>query len=719
MELEPPTPAGATNEQSLLETAHSLQTLLTTRLASSSTLPDLSAASLHRLTATSPTSVHDLRAALASTVSTLRSGVSQFSSLALPKADSVAGEETKDVKARRDRYLTLLRDAAGTESSLLAARKGDAERARRVLKRRRRDYEDVWEVTTPRMSGSDGPTVLSVLEGLAKELELVTFRDDDGIDGGRKDGPVTLSVGGKVMVVDFEVVGEMDVAKVKVAYVVDGQDLQCSVAAEKLQGLLRCSQEEKEDEAVRQRCWRGVKTLLEQLKELDEATERLGQDCFTALNRTLPDDLKSALPLPAIRADAEDVQLPLLLPTLSSFQPFLVYHATPFARLSAAFASTISSATSPADPSSSTPPLKLSLRQAGVYSLRISLAAIEDDLGAAGKDSQTYVATLDPPVPFEAATGRAVCEVLGIEMRAAKEGSETPLMRARSQERGLLDLLLPLTGGEQREADQRTLEMAFPASPTDIALTIRFTIAPIVGNTPEPAFLATHLRFKAARDLQDALKVLEAQVRMNELVKSVALEQELRRERDGQGDAAVPDPKRRKEVGPAEAKEEVKISLDDLFAGELLSSDPEELDESLRRSLIAAPSANSPLILPVSIYYPSPASALPSSSSTPGPSLALSFPFPPISPSSPLTGLPLTLTLTSPFPSAESPDERTYRVSFVAPQAVVEALSGARGEEALEKRVERVLVATGNLGLELRAVVRELGRVVGSNVSGE
>lgn len=306
MELEPPTPAGATNEQSLLETAHSLQTLLTTRLASSSTLPDLSAASLRRLTATSPTSVHDLRAALASTVSTLRSGVSQFSSLALPKADSVAGEETKDVKARRDRYLTLLRDAAGTESSLLAARKGDAERARRVLKRRRRDYEDVWEVTTPRMSGSDGPTVLSVLEGLAKELELVTFRDDDGIDGGRKDGPVTLSVGGKVMVVDFEVVGEMDVAKVKVAYVVDGQDLQCSVAAEKLQGLLRCSQEEKEDEAVRQRCWRGVKTLLEQLKELDEATERLGQDCFTALNRTLPDDLKSALPLPAIRADAEE-----------------------------------------------------------------------------------------------------------------------------------------------------------------------------------------------------------------------------------------------------------------------------------------------------------------------------------------------------------------------------------------------------------------------------
>ncbi|KAK4330049.1 Proteophosphoglycan 5 [Rhodotorula toruloides] len=655
MEAEPTTPAGATSGQSLLDTAHSLQTLLTTRLASSSSSLDASTASLHPLSATPPTSVPELRAALASTVSTLRAGISQFSSLALPQADSATGEETKDVKARRDRYLTLLRDAAGTESSLLASRKEDAERARRVLKRRRREYEGVWEVTTPRTSGAEGPTVLSVLEGLAKDLELVTFRDDDGIDGGRKDGPVTLSVGGKVMVVDFEVVGEMDVAKVKVAYVVDGLDLQCSVAADKLHALLRRSEEEKGDEAVRQRCWRGVKTLLEQLKELDEATERLGQDCFTALNRTLPGDLDSVFPAPATQANAESVQLPLLLPTPSSLQPRLLYHATPYARLTSSFATAISSAISPTKSSSSTPPPKPSLRQQGVYTLRISLAAIEDDLDAAKTDSQTYLATLDPPVPFEAATGRAVCEALSIEKREADEGAENDGPRVRNEGRDLLDLVLSLAGDERTDTSQRTFETTIPSSSADSALTICFTAALPVGSTSQPAFLATHLRFKQARQLRDALKVLEAQVRVNELVKSIVLGTEAKRVRD-------------------------------------------------------APSADSPLTLPVSLHFPSPTPSPASSLS--GPSLALSFPFPLFSRSSSLTGIPLALSITSPFPFASSSDERTYSVFFAAPPAVVEALGGAEGKEVLEKRVEKVLEVTGNMGLGLREVVRELRKVV-------
>ncbi|BGP33847.1 hypothetical protein JCM10296v2_005653 [Rhodotorula toruloides] len=711
METEPPTPAGAASGQSLLETAHSLQTLLTSRLASSSTSPNASTASLHPLSAIPPTSVPELRAALASTVSTLRAGISQFSSFALPQADSATGEETKDTKARRDRYLTLLRDAAGTESSLLASRKDDAERARRVLKRRRRDYDDVWEVTTPRTSGSNGPTVLSVLESLAKELELVAFRDDDGIDGGRKDGPVTLSVGGKVMVVDFEVVGEMDVAKVKVAYVVDGQDLQCSVAADRLHALLQRSQDGKANEAARQRCWQGVKTLLEQLRELDEATERIGQDCFTPLNRTLPDDLKSVLPAPAIHTGAEDIQLPLLLPIPSSLQPLLLYHATPFARLTSTFASTVSSATSSSDISSSASSHEPSLRQPGVYNLRISLAAIEDNVVAGTADSQPYTATLDPPVPFEAATGRAVCQALGLEMCEAHEQGSNKGAMVGSERKGLTDFVLPLTGGERLETSQRMFETNIPASSADAALTIRFAAAPVISNAPQPDFLATHLRFKEARQLRDALEVLEAQVRMNELVKSVALEQESKLERDGQDDAAVPDPKRRKEER-SEVKE-VKISLDELFAGKFSPlSQLADWDDS-------PATANSPLFLPVSLHCPSPAPASSSSSSVSSPSLALSFPFPPLSPSSPLTGLPLALSITSPFPSAETSEERMYSVSFIAPQAVIDALAGAgEGKGVLEKRVERVLEITGNLGLGLREVVRELRRVVGTSESG-
>lgn len=303
MEAEQTTPGAAAGGDTLLKTAHSLQTLFTTRLTPSSSSPDASAALIHPLSAIAPASVPYLRAALASTVSAFRTGVSQFSSLTLPQPGPTDGEETKDAKARRDRYLTLLRDAAGTEAYLLATRKDDAVRARRVSKRRRREYEGLWDVRTP--SGAEEPSALAVLEGLAKDLELVTFRDDDGIDGGRKDGPITLSVGGKVMVVDFEVVAGKDVAKVKVAYVVDAQDLQCAVAADKLHALLRHAREKEEDETVQQRCWRSVKSVLEQLKELDEATERLGQDCFTALNRTLSEDLRSFFPAPETRADAE------------------------------------------------------------------------------------------------------------------------------------------------------------------------------------------------------------------------------------------------------------------------------------------------------------------------------------------------------------------------------------------------------------------------------
>ncbi|BGP26248.1 hypothetical protein JCM10295v2_005193 [Rhodotorula toruloides] len=585
MDAEQADQAGATSRQSLLDTAHSLHALLATRLASPSASPGTRSISLHPLSAIPHTALPELRAALASTVATLRSGISQFSSLALPQADSATGDGSRDGRARRDRYLTLLRDATGTESSLLTARKDDAVRAKRVLKRRRREYEELWEVTTPRSSVAGGPTVLSVLEELAKDLELVTFRDDEGIDGGRKDGPVTLSVGGKVMVVDFEVVGEMDVARVKVAYVADGQDLHCAVAEEKLHALLRRSGEPKEDESVRQRCWQGVRSLLEQLKELDEATERLGQDCFMALNRTLPEDLNSVFSFPATQAIAEHLQLPLFLPTHTILQALLLWHATPFARLRSTFASFASSAISPFDAFS--PPPATSLRQAGIYGLRISLAAIEDDLDAAKADPKIYVATLDPPVPIEAASGRAVCQALGMELRGADEQALNRDTTVQSEGKGLLDLVLPPAGDERPKTEQQTFERTLPASSADPAFTIRFTTAR-PGSTSQPTFLATHLRFKEARQLRGALKVLEAQVRVNELVKSIALESEAKLSKDGQGDAAAPEAKREKEKSTANGagKEALQKRVEQaLEATGTLSLGLREVVRELRRAV--------------------------------------------------------------------------------------------------------------------------------------
>lgn len=205
---------------------------------------------------------------------------------------------------------------------------------------------------------------------------------------------------------------------------------------------------------------------------------------------------------------------------------------------------------------------------------------------------------------------------------------------------------------------------------------------------------------------------------MNELVKSVALEREIKRSQNGQEDGIESGAKRGPEAQAVAAKvnSEEKISLDDLFAGESLPRTSPQcialISLTELSSRLAAPNPDAPVALPGSIHFPAPAPSPPSAVAAP--SVALSFPFPSLSPASPLTGLPLALTIASPFPSVTSPDERAYSVSFSAPQAVCDALSswGVGAQDRLEKSVERVLDVTGNLGLALREVVKELRRVV-------
>lgn len=333
----------ATAMPSLLETVQALEQSLLARFAaassplsssssSSTALPALPLHPLHAAVAQNGdpnASVAALRAQVQATLQTLRSGLAEFPLAAMDDpvdetANATSSAPNADVQQRRlarDRYLVQLRDAAHSEAAILrltssTASNGPARKPRRRVEGAAVAQDDRWPVRTPGNGGAGGagaaPTsTLQLLEEVAAELGLVTFRDDDAGAGGGPasaidttmsagpSAPVTLSLGGKVMVIDFSVLPASDgssgrVEHVKVAYVAAGQDRQAHSFASKLEALFRYSstRAEGEVEAARQTAaekeqvtWKGVRRVLAQLKQLDEATEKSGRDAFQELDQ--------------------------------------------------------------------------------------------------------------------------------------------------------------------------------------------------------------------------------------------------------------------------------------------------------------------------------------------------------------------------------------------------------------------------------------------------
>ncbi|GAA5999295.1 uncharacterized protein JCM10292_001736 [Rhodotorula paludigena] len=644
---------------SVLATAHSLRTLVADSFPLPPTATATPAPHPHPLGASPPpASLPALRAALSSHLSSLRSSLATFSALALPPSPSASQDPTAagaaTGKRETDKYLTLLRDCAQHQAALLAHRTAAAAHLAT-----HRD-NDAWPVRVP--STQTRGAVLEALEGIAKELALVAFRDDDGGGEGGAEGtaaeestkPVTLSVGGKVMVVDFEVRGPANagegatVERVKVAYVVDGADRVCDPAAQKLHALL-AGPAHHPDERDEQERWKGVRRVLRQLGELDAETERSGRDCFTLLTESLVDELGGALGGAQPAAGAEEGQgspdLPALLPpSPTSLHPTLHLYSTPLASL--------------LSPS----PSSLSPRTPGVYAATISLdLSVPPGTGAGEAEAEAaaprFVAALDPPVPLSRATGREICEALGL--RGSRDS-----VRDEGED-----------GGE--EADEGWWSATYPSLRP---LSLR-PVLPSPAPSPPP-LVATHLRFSRAAQLVAALGVLRRQVRANEVVWSLLRERERGRDEseecgevgDAQGKGRRREKKRRK-VEAVEREDEGKtMTLDELFATP------------------TAPSA-----LPITLH-PS------RGSSGGGGGVLFSFPFPPSPTTEHLTGLPLSLSL-----SPAAVGRNSYRAQLSFPPGVVAHLGGgAERVEALERRVERVLEATGEAGLGMREVLGAL-----------
>lgn len=259
---------------SLLETACALQHNLVQALPPHPHPHPLALAS------TSPLeSIAQLRQTVQRSIRQLRTGLAQF-----PAAAGGA-----------DRYLTQLKDAAASEAQLVALWGRDLKpRQKRTTARHQDDERDRYRVPTPcRSSTGREITTLQVLEHIASDLNLVTFRDhDDQDDDDDATTPVTLSLGGKLMVVDVTASSARShhIQRVKVAYVVKGLDKLSTLAATKLEHLFATSDEEDaEDVDVReereQARWKGIRRILSELKDLDEMADRTGRDAFQELEQ--------------------------------------------------------------------------------------------------------------------------------------------------------------------------------------------------------------------------------------------------------------------------------------------------------------------------------------------------------------------------------------------------------------------------------------------------
>ncbi|BGP18219.1 hypothetical protein JCM10213_007846 [Rhodosporidiobolus nylandii] len=759
MDAPPPTPS----PPSLLALTHTLHTLLSPLASlpppSSSSSPAATTppaeALLHPLgphSSASPAALAALRGRIRKTMGEVRRGVGEFAALSLAStgvgdaavgggtAGAGAGEAAE--KQRRDKYLTLLRDASSSESALLSlsSSSSSSSSALSTLIHRRTQYASLFPALTPSEAASppgSGAGTLATLERLAAQLGLVSFRDDDGLDAAAAER-VTLSLGGKVMVVDFEIErssssGEK-VDKVKVAYVApsSGEDRVCRPAAEALQRALSLppsassssssagaeEQEEAERDAGEHR-WKSVRGLLSELKELDESTSRTGEDCFALLCEEIVPSLFSSFASPPPSSSSPSPSSsspkssPQLLPHPTSLTPLLLLSATPSAALSRSLAAFL------AAPSAHTLP-----RAEGVHAARVTLACLEDGGDECGAKSEgqgegekkgegqgekeekaKFVAVLDPPIPISAATGRRVCEALGLPLPPpALPETEEPARRGKAggtaagRGVGLAELLLLPRPSSSASASgsaaaaaaatntgERVWNLSFPSDPT-LHLSLRVPPIPSLGSSPtSPAFLATHLRFTHPPQLKTALELLDAQVRVNELVRGVCRDGVERlggAEGPGKGEGRDEGGRRRKKRRVGEKKDgageggaDGEISLEDLV------SDP-------------------PTPPPLPVYLTLPPSS-PSSSSPLYPSLTLSFPLPSLPPSS---AVPMSLHLTA-LPSPSQLWEVTLDPH--APADIRERLD-ARAEGGRVERLEKVLELTGSVGLVVRWVVRRL-----------
>lgn len=271
-------------DPSILSTAHALHSSLLATF--NPLLPSRSSHLLHPLGPLPPASLSSTRRLLTSTLADLRTACTTFASHTLsdvPDSSATRGP----VRAGTEKYLSLLKESAGSQSILLERRE-DARRGKELLARRE-GYAGRLPVLEQRLlEGGGTERTLRILESVAESCGLACFQEKGMLVKGGKEVEVhTLSIGGKVMVMDFEVDAQGVVDKIKFVYVLENEHVDDGIAArllEKLVGLEAVGAGEQE-EARAEKKLRELREIMRELRRLDEMTEETTVDCFAITSK--------------------------------------------------------------------------------------------------------------------------------------------------------------------------------------------------------------------------------------------------------------------------------------------------------------------------------------------------------------------------------------------------------------------------------------------------
>ncbi|GAA5880974.1 hypothetical protein JCM16303_004622 [Sporobolomyces ruberrimus] len=420
------------------------QSLLATACSLRSQLEHLDGA--HPLSSPSPSTFDHLRTHTTTTLSNLRSALASLHGLLPLPNGGVTLPRSTPSRLELDKFLSLLSQSATTESLLLSLAQSTPSHPRTPAK---------YPILHPgELETRDA--VLPILERIAKDLGLVCFRDDEGDDPGQEPrGLVTLSLGGKVMVVDFEVArthGHESVDKVKVAYVWKGEQYFDEKSAKRLTQAFSVARTSGPIGALahgeREEMWSNVARVLKELYDLDYRTSREELNYFGKLSR-LVERVEEEFPLAE-----SSLSCPARLVDPSSLYPRLLLDASPAALLHPRTSTYLRShsATSATD-------LQGFLEQPGIISARVQLpviprsSSLTEALGPEHEDlGSWYQIRVSPQtgVPLPRRVALEVWAALSTGVSAAQPPSgftkptmarnidgKDPRWRDRSEERGI------------------------------------------------------------------------------------------------------------------------------------------------------------------------------------------------------------------------------------------------------------------------------------------
>ncbi|KAK4046693.1 Protein nud1 [Microbotryomycetes sp. JL201] len=476
------------------------------------------------------------RAAFKDAVKQVRSALQSFNHVILAHQNSTASTTATTTtlqpssglspanKVQCDKLASLWKEASASEAVLHNTRSKHPRTINQMLDDNRAGHGPLWTTLTARahvaraaaasgkhpsqdegassalhttehqaVGSGRGSCTIELLETITTQLGLVTFKDSttqsvvDGTGATTSREVYTLSIGGKVMVVDVEVLADSGkVVKVKMSYALETQH-DCDETAHRLHEALRDVERVSDPHSSTdelQMAARGLASFqaaLAQLRQFDEWTEETTVDCFAAY-----EGMVMSIDTEVTKQSTKNSKLPRLVPRFASPKLNVLLHASPTVQTSIDF-----------DALKKQPDWFDTLAIPGLANFSIDLVKPQKKFSTA-----SFCASFSSPVPISKSTGKKVLAALG-------HGKLSP----QSMEKACppSSQMVPL---ERLLTDAVSLDNGCVSSVPGVLCKLDFR----PGNpNAVPGFLCTHIKFERIEQLVAVLAALRPQFLINDL----------------------------------------------------------------------------------------------------------------------------------------------------------------------------------------------------------